>query len=213
MTENDFLQFSDCWGQACSGAGKEASPKAIEWAFEVLKDKSIEQIMSALIAHARDPESGQFIPKPADVIRHIDGKREDRKDAATIAWARVLENVNAYASVVFDDPAIHYAISVGFGGKWVDVCSFNADDFAYQEKRRSFITAYASFKPDTMNYPTHLIGIHEQDGADIKDNITFVGDKEKSRLVYRGGSDSGLQALQHGISSMPQLNPMKSLEK
>jgi len=209
MNKADFEKFSACWEQACNGAGKEVSPRAIEWAFEVLKDKSIEQVMNALISHARDPETGQFMPKPADVIRHIDGKKEDRKDAATIAWARVLENVNSYASVVFDDPAIHYAIAIGFGGDWVDVCRFNPDDFAYQEKRRSFITAYANFKQGTMNYPTHFVGIHEQCGADIKSNIVHIGDKEKARLVYTGGSSCGIQALQNTIPSFAKKEVMR----
>ena len=73
MNVNDFEQFSVCWKQANEGIGKETTPKAIEWAFEILRDKSIDEIKSALIAHARNPKEGRFSPTPANVIGYIEG--------------------------------------------------------------------------------------------------------------------------------------------
>jgi len=207
MNIEDFEQFSECWGQACEGAGKQPSPKAIEWAFEVLHDKSLAEVMSGLVAHARNPDGGQFLPKPADVIRHIDGAKADRKDYATVAWARVVDNVNRYASVAFDDPAIHYALQVGFGGNWQDVCDFNSDDFAYQEKRRSFITAYANFKKG-MSYQPYFVGVEELENGSV--SITFIGNGEQAKLVHKGGSNSGLDKLvAHNVPVSPMMKDNK----
>lgn len=194
MIDSDFGQFSMVWNQACIGTGREPDANAVEWAFEVLKDKSLADIKTALIKHARNPDSGQFMPKPADVIREIDGSAQDRKNMAVLAWARVIENVSRYDSVVFDDPAIHYAIAVAFGSDWNDVCNFEESKFEDQDKKRAFIAAHSMFKQG-MNYPPRFAGLHEMEGVDYKKCLRIVGDRDKARLVHQGGSHSGLSAL------------------
>ena len=199
------------WCQACEGAGKEPEVNAIEWAFEVLKDKDLGSIRNALIAHARHPKQGQFLPKPADIIRELEGTADDKKNAATVAFARVLENVGRYNSVVFDDPAIHYALAVGFNGKWADVCNFNENDFACQDKKRGFMSAYISFKQG-MNYPKRFAGVAEMDGEDYRKCLKVVGNVDQARIVHQGGSSSGLQSLDVA-KAMHSLEPaLKGIE-
>jgi len=208
MNEKDYDDFAICWEQTCVGiTGKQPNPSSIEWAFEVLKDKTIEQVRHGLIAHSRDEKEGSFAPKPANIIKHINGAKADKKDYATVAWARVVDNVNRYASVVFDDPAIHYALQVGFGGNWQDVCNFNADDFAYQEKRRSFITAYANYKQG-MSYQPYFAGIEEKENGTV--NITFIGNQEQAKIVYHGGTSGGLDKLE--ANSLSHLSLVKNAE-
>ncbi|MDX8384136.1 MAG: DUF6475 domain-containing protein [Ghiorsea sp.] len=194
MTNEDFNEFCACWSQACIGVGKDATPQAIEWAFEVLRDKGIAEIRTALIHHARDPKSGQFQPKPADIIRHIDGTRDDRKELAVLAFARVLDNLNSYSTVVFDDPAIHFAIAVAFGG-WIEAGLFDASKFECQEQRRAFVTAYTSFKQGTAYLP-RLTGIHKQGEASTgyasQASITYIGDKQKALAVENNGRVGGM---------------------
>jgi hypothetical protein len=42
----------------------------------------------AFAAHRRDPERGQFLPKPADIIRHLQG---DSTQRAMLAWGEAVE--------------------------------------------------------------------------------------------------------------------------
>jgi hypothetical protein len=199
MTREDFKQFAYSWMQACEAVGQPATKHQIEWAFNVLLDLDLPAIQDALIKHARDPQAGQFKPKPADIIRHIKGTKADRKDAAVAAFARVLDAVAAhgrYATVVFDDPAIHYAVQIGFGN-WPKVADFNEDDFASQEQRRSFISAYASYQHGLQQYPPKLTGMHElTNAAEGQSNplasITYIGDKQRALAVQNGGSNRGL---------------------
>lgn len=198
MQKSNFDHFADCWAQACEGCGKQATPSQINWAFEVLRDKSIEQVKKALIMHARDPQSGQYQPKPADIIRHIEGSSVDRKTAAEAVWRKVLDNVNRYDSAVFDDPAIHYAIMIGFGS-WLTVCDFDKDDFAMQQMYRSFISAYASY--NGQPYIPRMIGIYELESAkgETRYEIHYIGDKQKALMVERGGRVGGMEAVNSEI--------------
>jgi hypothetical protein len=50
------------------------------------------------------------MPKPADIVRNLQGTASDR---SLIAWGKLLEamrRVGAYRSVAFDDGAIHAAV-------------------------------------------------------------------------------------------------------
>ena len=48
----------------------------------------VEAVERAFAAHRRDPERGQFLPKPADIIRLLEG---DSTQRAALAWAEALE--------------------------------------------------------------------------------------------------------------------------
>tara|TARA_R110002020_G_scaffold472593_1_gene700889 strand:+ start:585 stop:1241 length:657 start_codon:yes stop_codon:yes gene_type:complete len=41
--------------------------------FEALKQYSIDQVSGAMSKHMMDVDHGQFFPKPADIVRHIEG--------------------------------------------------------------------------------------------------------------------------------------------
>jgi hypothetical protein len=45
--------------------------------FELLVDYRVGQVAAAIKAHLVDPEYGTFFPKPADIVRHIQGKRDE----------------------------------------------------------------------------------------------------------------------------------------
>ncbi len=193
MRESDFDAFSDCWEQACEGVGKLPSAKQIEWAFEVLKDKELSDIKQALVMHARDPQAGQFQPKAADIMKHMHGTKDDRKAQAEAAWRKVLDNMNRNHSAVFDDPAIHYAITVGFGD-WQAICDFDSSKFECQQMYRSFINAYASFTGQP--YQPRMIGVFEQAGAtgESRYETHYIGDKAKALTVEAEGCAGSMRA-------------------
>lgn len=77
-----FLQtltaISELYGKSLSSAGLQ-----IWWS--ALENYSLAQVQQALSAHARDPDRGQFMPKPADVVRQIDGGRPSPDEIIAMA--------------------------------------------------------------------------------------------------------------------------------
>lgn len=70
--------ISELYGKALSSAGLQ-----IWWA--ALEHYSLAQVQQALSNHAKDPDRGQFMPKPADVVRQIDGGRPSPDEIIAMA--------------------------------------------------------------------------------------------------------------------------------
>lgn len=189
MIDTDKKEFAKAVQEVLKSYGKECGTFTLRMWWVALSKFELTTVFNALGEYCGHPDKCKFAPQAGDIVGMIEGNKSDKKDHATIVWSRVLDNVNRYASVAFDDPAIHYALQVAFGGNWIDVCNFNADDFAYQEKHRSFITAYANYKQD-MSYQPYFVGIKEQENGTSE--ITYIGNQEQARLVHQGGSHGGL---------------------
>lgn len=116
-----------------------------------------EQINKAFSAHLADPDRGNFMPKPADIVRLLSGTSTDR---AKLAWGRVHEAARThggYRDVCFDDAAIHSSVQ-NMGG-WPKVCATETDKLSYtQHQFCEFYRAY-SLKP-SLSCPKYLAGIN-----------------------------------------------------
>lgn len=88
MTKDDFRKFGAAWMTAHAVFGSEPSAAALQLCYRALECYSIDDIENALAAHMRDPEAGRFAPKPADIVRAIDGATESR---AMVAWTEFRE--------------------------------------------------------------------------------------------------------------------------
>lgn len=66
---------------------KELSSYALEVWDEALAGLDEVDVRAAFQVHVRDPEAGRFLPKPADIIRHLQGTADE---AALMAWADVI---------------------------------------------------------------------------------------------------------------------------
>ena len=157
------------WWQACQG-------------FE------LGQVRKALTAHAIDPERGAFAPKPADLVRQLQGTQTDR---SLVAWGKVLETmqrVGAYTTVVFDDPSIHAAIE-DMGG-WPKVCREPMDALPHVQRRFCEAHRVHARQPGAA-YPAKLAGAHEAEnrlqGRPVAAPI-LIGDPERAQLVMQGGT-------------------------
>ncbi len=51
--------------------GKALSPAAIDIYWNALQGYPLADVQRAIERHVNDPASGQFFPKPADLIRHL----------------------------------------------------------------------------------------------------------------------------------------------
>lgn len=173
--------------------GKRLSPIAMDLFLESLKPYALMDVCRALSAHVRNTDTGQFPPKPADVLRYLRG---DSNSTGNEAWAKVdraIRCVGHYRSVVFDDPKIHAAIEQ-LGG-WIKVATTDADEYRFLPRR--FQALYAGFAhAPPSQYPRKLIGAAEHHNqmnrfqrGRANDQPAVIGNIDQARLVFQGGSE------------------------
>jgi hypothetical protein len=161
-----------------------------------LKHFEWQDVERAFNAHIHNPDCGQFFPKPADIVRFIEGSGETR---ALQAWSKIeqaIQQIGGYQSVVFDDPFIH-AVLENMGG-WTKLCSVSFDELPF--RCNEFQKRYLGFvqkKPE--RHPKHLAGIIELENS--KNNFPIpapllLGDLKKTETVMRLGNGSAC-LLQH----------------
>lgn len=197
MNDQDKVEFAKVWTAAYQMYSKEATKPVLSMAFNSLRNYSIEDIRRGLSAHMRNPDTGQYAPKPADVIKHIGGNSQS---AAGEAWAKVdyaVRCVGPWRSVVFDDPKIHAALE-RLGG-WQKVA--NTDGKEYPHLQNHFLKLYQGFTVQPpATFPCKLIGTAEHENS-LSDSFTrgrqleepaLIGNPEKARSVYQGGSAQGV---------------------
>lgn len=74
MIEQDKNDFRDVMSVTCELYGKSVSQTMLRLYFGTLQQFTIEQVRQAIGEHISDKKSGSFFPKPADIIRKIEGE-------------------------------------------------------------------------------------------------------------------------------------------
>lgn len=202
MNNNEMDDFAEVWTAAYAVYGKTVSDPMLDVVFNALSAYSLRDIRAGLSGHIKNPDSGQFPPKPADVIKHISGNSQS---AAGEAWAKVdyaVRCVGNYRSVVFDDPKIHAAIE-RLGG-WVKVSMTENDEYPFLQNH--FMKLYQGFtvQPPEV-FPRKLLGTCEHQNSQMsgflrgqaKNEPALIGDPEKAKQVYQGGGDQGVAQITH----------------
>jgi hypothetical protein len=193
MKQADFDGFTDIIQVVSEQYGKKLSDGAIALYWQGLHDFELSAVREALGRHLRNTDTGQFMPKIADIIRMLHGSTQD---SALSAWAKVdkaLRSVGLYETVVFDDPLIHVVLHE-MGG-WVGLGTKTEDEWPFVAKE--FENRYRGFKArgEVPQYQPKLIGIVEshnaQQGHAIAQPI-LIGDAEKAKRVMLGGTDKQL---------------------
>jgi hypothetical protein len=202
MTKDDAKQFSALIGNVYSFYRQDASQFAVGVWWEAMKNYDFAAVSEALSKHCVNPDTGQFMPKPADVVRMLQGST---KDTALQAWTKVdkaIRSVGTYATVCFDDPLIHRVIS-DMGG-WISFGSKDEEDWVFVGKEfENRYRGYAS-RNEKPEYPPVLTGMSDSHNHKMGFNSQeprLIGDPEKARLVYKSGSSMVLQVSSLGDSS------------
>ncbi len=194
-TTENRRAFSEAIQAAYLTVGQPAPSKPMVRMFwQVLNGYEIEEIESAVARHLANPDNGQFAPKPADLIRLIEG---DTRTKVALAWGKVensIRRVGPYDSLVFDDALIHAVIS-DMGG-WADLCNVTEDELPF--RARDFENRYRAYcQHPPVTFPRVVAGISEAHA--ISNSLPapmprLVGDKAKAKQVYAlGGSTGTLQ--------------------
>lgn len=189
MNEQDKRAFKELVTNVMAFYRQDTSPFALQVWWTACQPFSLEQVTKAMSAHAVDADRGQFAPKPADVVKALQGTKTDR---ARSAWGKVMDamqRVGAYQSVCFDDPVIH-AVIEDVGG-WIGLCRSEFDQLSYTEHR--FCESYRAYAGRAdLTYPAKLIGefeaVNRHEGRKVAPPI-LIGDPHRAAEVMRlGGS-------------------------
>ena len=189
MAPQDRKRFGLCLLAASELYGKPLSEPVIGLWWDAMKAWDIEAVEHAFRQHISNPDSGQFMPKPADVLRTLLGTS---KDAALVAWAKIdraVRTVGTYASVTFDDALIHRVLHdmggwIGLGEKTDDEWPFVANEFR---------TRYQGYRQrgDIPDYPSRLIGIADAENSRkgvAATECVLIGNPVKAQAVADAGT-------------------------
>lgn len=191
MTNHDYKRFFQALTALADYYGKALSEGSMLLYRQGLQGYEIDAIERAIGIHVQNPDSGQWMPKIADIVRMIEGTTQD---AAALAWAKVMRavgSVGQYQSIVFDDAVIHLVVD-DLGG-WPKLCQTTEDELPFLAKR--FETNYRAYRrraDDIPAHPRYLPGVCEMSNAaagHLSDPPRLVGDQEKAKRVMLGGTD------------------------
>lgn len=203
MQRDDFEKFAHSLAIISDVYGKSMSEGAIMLWWKALESYEFNQVDRAMMMAIRD---SRFLPKPADIIRLIEGSVEDR---ASIAWGKVLEaasGVGGYQDVCFDDPIIHSAI-MDCGG-WPAICQTETENLSYTQHR--FTECYRAYIGRKFDHPAVLFGNRSPDSEYEKKGLPIprpilIGDRAKAMAVKLSGSKYGKTAIDFSGGSIKMI--------
>jgi len=192
MQSDEYQQFRELMSGVHDFYGRDLSEFALSVWWGAMRPYDLGTVRDAMSRHVVDPDAGQFMPKPADIVRMVGGRSID---AAQTAWSKVdaaVRRVGNYASVAFDDPVIHRVIS-DMGG-WVLLGSKGDGDWPFIAKE--FENRYRGYRMrgDRPDYPPILVGIADAHNAQAgfkAEPPVLIGNVEKAQAVMAGGSGDG----------------------
>lgn len=197
MNNHDMRTFGSILADVYALLRQDCSDGVRRLWWQALKPYPIEAVQQAFAQHICNPDVGQYLPKPADIIRVLTGSSEER---ALRAWSDVdcaVRTRGPYVSVVFDDPLTH-AVIAAMGG-WVTLCRKSVDEWPFVQK--DFVTRYKGYvNHPPASYPRCLIGLtdadHQRRGLPSPRPPTLIGSPERARQVYTQG-EGPMLAIRH----------------
>lgn len=189
MQVDDFQKFHDGIAGVMGFYGKSLSRFALDVWWTALKSYELPAIIDAFNRHLANPDAGQFAPKPADIIRMLQGSTQD---SALRAWAKVdraVRSVGTYCDVVFDDALIHRVIQ-DMGG-WIGLGTKSEAEWPFVAKE--FENRYRGFRSrnERPSYAPVLIGIataHNEPKGFESGKPVLIGNRQLAQRVLQEGA-------------------------
>lgn len=193
MTPRDTEKFYSLVGDVYAFYRQDYSAFAGKVWWQAMQPFDFAAVADAFNRHCVNPDSGQFMPKPADIVKMLQGSTQD---AALVAWTKVdraIRSVGTYSSVTFDDAIINRVIT-DMGG-WIDLGTKTEDEWPFV--RNDFVNRYRGYRMrnETPEHVPYLIGMAE--AQNVKNGFKsqpplLIGDAEKAKQVSLSGSDKAL---------------------
>lgn len=170
MINSDKANFARLLTTLAELHNKKISEQLLSIYWHSLQKYEFNDIKRSLNRLLIDPDVGQFMPKPADIVRYIEG---DTQTQALLAWGKVMQairQIGVWDSVEFDDRKIH-AVIVDMGG-WIRLCSKTTQELNYIFNE--FQKRYLAYKfIDLPTYPIKLIGKIEQANNQVENCLNI----------------------------------------
>lgn len=193
MRQNEKSDFVKMLTAVAELYGKKISSALLSIYWAAFERFNFDDVRRAINQHVNNADVGQFMPKPADIIRYLEG---DSETHALQAWSKVestIRRVGTYASVAFDDPIIH-AVIIDMGG-WSTLCTMRIEEMPF--RANEFMKRYRGhFRRHPKQYPKYLTGIFEH-----TNRVNGYFDPESSIPVLIGDERSALRVLKEGSHS------------
>lgn len=188
MKPEDQAQFVTLLSGVHAFYRQDVSDFAIQVWWQAMRPYDFAAVNDALSRHCINPDNGQFMPKPADVVRMLQGSS---RDSALVAWSKVdraVRTVGTYESVIFDDPLIHVVIS-DMGG-WIGLGSKKEDEWAFVGKE--FETRYRGYssRSECPEYQKVLVGVTQAQNEQMGYRSLpprLIGNHARAQLVHDKG--------------------------
>lgn len=185
MTEEDKRQFAELISDVSAFYRQDCNKFAISVWWEAMRPYDFEVVNAAMGRHARNPDNGQYMPKPADVVKMLEGTTMDK---AVLAWAdveRAISRIGPYESVEFADPRCAQIVTE-MGG-WVRLCQVTNEELPF--RRREFENRYRSMVNTNEPLPTsaRVAGLVEMDHARLS-----IAAQQQARLTGTRKQIAGL---------------------
>lgn len=184
MIDPDIPQLTEMLSALADLYRVKLSRPMLEIWISAMRPYDIAAVRAALSWHATHGDAGQFMPKPADVVRHIEGSSQDK---ALGAWNKVFDAirlVGPWTTVAFDDALIH--VVVRDMGSWQELCMVTFDELPF--KQREFITLYRSYaaRNEVPSRIPRLTGYADQENQKkgyVAATPALIGNPNRAALV------------------------------
>lgn len=207
MKETQYKDFKEGMVGVMSLYSKDLSNFGMDIWWGALRGYDLNAVKDAFNRYVVNPDTGQFPPKPADIVRMLQGSS---LDSAMQAWSKVdkaLRTVGTYKTVAFDDPLIHVVLQE-MGG-WISLGDKTEDEWPFVAKE--FENRYRGYKGrnELPKYRKTLTGLFDASNVAQgykEQDVVLIGDTDKARMVISGG-------IEHLSIQLTQLSEIARLKK
>jgi len=204
-TPVERIEFSSMMKTLWDMYGKPFTKELGEIYWAALSKFELEDVRRAFNQHVHNPDGGQFVPKPADIVRILEGSHNTKALEQWSLVVRAISSIGPYATVVFDDPFTMKVI-LDMGG-WIEFGKMREDEQPFRGSE--FAKRYQGYRQagDIAEYPAKLIGIAEMENGQSDCEIEpplLIGNPEKARAIMEsGGNGTKLE-----ITKSSELKPL-----
>ena len=193
MRDDDMEKFFRMLSGISDYYGRQIGKDAMRLYWEGLKQYDLQAVEKAFWTHTQNPDSGQFMPKIADVAKYLKGRTTDQ---ASLAWSKVdkaIRVIGTYQDVCFDDAIIHRVIE-DMGG-WIAIGQKDEQEWPFVQNQ--FENRYRGYvmRDEMPEYQSRLTGIanahNAQNGFRLNPPI-LIGDEAKAKLILKNGSNKSM---------------------
>ena len=190
MQDSDVDNFTALLRETGKFFRYDITPMTVDIWWNILEPYAYDDVHRAMMTFIRSADAGRFMPKPAEVVRLIDGDSQSNSQRAWALVDRAVRTVGPYRTLVFDDPITMRVID-DMGG-WIHLCSHTDEDYTF--RANEFGKRYQSYSQlQHLDYhPNKLIGITESSNGEsghgsYREPAKMMGDTAKCRDIFYGG--------------------------